>query len=54
MSHDVTIKRGGAKHGTLKVSKGSIVWVPKDYTHGYKMGWRKFAELMEDNGTKEG
>jgi len=69
MKHDVTftlperdlgkadvefrIKRDGSKHGTLKVSKGSVVWVPKDHSYGYKMGWAGFADLMEQHGTKE-
>jgi hypothetical protein len=69
MKHDVTftlperglgkadvefrIKRDGSKLGTLKVSKGSVVWVPKDYSYGYKMGWADFADLMEQHGKKE-
>ncbi len=48
------IKKDGSKFGTLKVSKGSVVWVPKDFTYGYKIGWVKFDEMMQEYGTKEG
>jgi hypothetical protein len=47
------IKRDGQKVGTLKVSKGSVVWVPKDNTYGYKMGWSQFDSIMQNNGTPE-
>ena len=48
------IKKNGSKFGTLKVSKGSVVWVLKDFTYGYKIGWVKFDEMMQEYGTKEG
>lgn len=48
------IKKDGSKFGTLKVSKGSVVWVPRDFTYGYNMGWGRFDELMQEYGTKEG
>lgn len=47
------VKRGGQKFGTLKVSKGSVVWVQKDNTYGYKLGWDKFHDLMLTNGKSE-
>jgi hypothetical protein len=47
------VKRDGQKVGTLKVSKGSLVWVPKDNTYGYKMGWSQFDSLMQKDGTPE-
>lgn len=39
--------------GKLKVSKGLIVWVPKNTTYGYKLNWTDFAILMEENGKHE-
>jgi hypothetical protein len=47
------VKKGGSKLGTLKVSKGTVVWVPKDHSYGYKVGWTDFDTLMKDHGTKE-
>jgi hypothetical protein len=48
------VKHDKSKLGTLKVSKGSVVWVPKDHTYGYKIAWKDFATLMKENGVKEG
>ena len=47
------VKRDGAAFGTLKVSNGSLVWVPKDAQYGYKMDWVKFAQLIAEKGQHE-
>ncbi|HPC61672.1 MAG TPA: hypothetical protein PKX23_13500 [Verrucomicrobiota bacterium] len=47
------VKYDGSVLGTLKVSKGTVVWVPKDHTYGYKIGWRDFDTLMRQHATKE-
>jgi hypothetical protein len=47
------VKRDGAALGTLKVSNGTVVWVPKDLTYGYKIGWVDFDMLMREKGTHE-
>jgi len=41
------IKQNGKVLGTLRVSKGSIVWLPKGTTYGHKIGWIKFDEFMK-------
>lgn len=46
------IKRDGAALGKLAVSKGSVVWFPKDHTYGYKIGWKEFDELLRGHGTR--
>ena len=46
------VKRDGAIFGTLTVSNGSVVWFPKKTTYGYKMGWKKFDELMQEHATR--
>ncbi len=46
------VKKGGVKVGTLAVSKGAIVWFPKNHTIGHKLSWARFDELMRENGTK--
>ncbi len=38
--------------GTLKISKGSIEWRPKNYTYGFHLSWEDFSDLMKDNGTQ--
>ena len=47
------VKRDGTAFGTLKVSNGSVVWVQRDATYGYKMTWKDFDKLMQDNGKHE-
>lgn len=37
--------------GTLKVSKGSVVWFPSNTTYGYKTRWGKFDEIMQKHAT---
>ncbi|HLG18096.1 MAG TPA: hypothetical protein VJH03_26880 [Blastocatellia bacterium] len=69
MAHDVTfsvperslgnadlefkVKKDGEAVGRLKVSKGSIVWVPKNMTYGFKLNWIQFDQLMQEHGTRE-
>ena len=50
---EFSVKRGGQKFGTLKVSKGSLVWVPRDNTYGFKVGWDQFDVFIKDHGTSE-
>jgi hypothetical protein len=47
------IKRDGKAFGTLKISNGTVVWVPKDASYGYKMNWVDLAELIKENGRHE-
>lgn len=47
------VKRNNEILGRLKVSNGSIVWVPKSATYGYKVDWVKFDQVMKDNGKHE-
>ena len=47
------IKKSGKLFGTLRVSKGSIVWLPKDTTYGHKISWKKFDEIMQSQSRSE-
>lgn len=47
------VKRDGQLFGTLYVSNGSLVWFPRNTSYGFKMGWKKFHKMMEQNATKE-
>lgn len=46
------VNKNGKKLGTLKISKGSLVWFPSGTTYGHKMGWTKFDQLMQDRATR--
>lgn len=48
-----SVKKDGKKIGTLKASKGSVVWVPVDHSYGHKIGWAELGELIETHGKKE-
>lgn len=41
----------GAKRGTLKISRGSVDWLPSPASkRGHRLTWTQFAKLMEDYG----
>jgi hypothetical protein len=46
------VRRNGSTLGTLEVSRGSVVWFPRDASYGRKVGWRAFDALMKDAGTR--
>ena len=39
----------GEKLGTLAVSKGSLVWFPANTIYGYRIGWKRFDRMMQEN-----
>jgi hypothetical protein len=47
------VSLGKSKLGTLKVSKGDVEWVPKDFTYGHKLKWKDFDIVMKEKGIKE-
>lgn len=47
------VKRNNTMFGRLKVSKGSIVWVPKGKGRGYKIRWGRFDETIKKVGKRE-
>ena len=49
---DFRVKKGGEMLGKLAVSKGSVVWFPKDHTIGYKLNWTAFDALMREHGAR--
>ena len=36
--------------GELQVSKGAVVWFPRDAKKGYKIDWFRFNNLMQEKG----
>jgi len=44
---DVNIN--GEKLGTLGVSKGSLVWYPKNNSYGHKVSWAEFDRIMQEH-----
>lgn len=40
------VKSRNAVLGTLKISKGTLVWFPSGAKTGHRMTWTRFDELM--------
>ena len=38
--------------GTLKVSRGGIVWRPRDYKYGYFLNWSKLDQVVEKDHSR--
>lgn len=49
---EFNVKKDGTKLGTLRVSKGSVVWFPLDTSRGYKMTWSEFDQAMKKRSTR--
>jgi hypothetical protein len=50
---EFVVKKNSQKFGTLKISKGKLVWTPKDNTYGKIIGWSELDEFMKENGRSE-
>jgi hypothetical protein len=49
---ELEVTSDGAMLGRLKISKGTIDWLPARNTVNYReMTWERFAEVMENEGT---
>ena len=38
--------------GALKISKGGLVWFPKNNSYGFKVGWKDLGNFMETAGVR--
>ena len=45
------VRQDGTALGTLRVSKGAVVWVPTNKTYGYKLSWSQFDQIVRQTGT---
>ena len=41
------VRADGDGLGTLKVSRGGVVWRPRNHKYGYYSTWEKFADTLE-------
>lgn len=46
------IRKGPNKFGTLRISKGALLWLPSYNKKGWKMSWSKFDEIMKNEGRR--
>ncbi len=47
---ELKVKRGGGVLGRLRISNGSLVWVPANKQYGFRLSWREFDKLARENG----
>lgn len=45
------VRDDGGIIGTLKISRGSLVWFPSDTSIGHRIGWTRFNKLIKENVT---
>jgi hypothetical protein len=46
------VSQEDGKLGTLAVSKGAVVWFPKDHSYGYKINWTDVDRIFSSQGTR--
>ena len=47
------VLRGGERFGTLNISKGRLVWIPKGQQKGYRISWKSFDSFAQEQGKKK-
>jgi hypothetical protein len=45
---EIPIRIDGELRGRLKISTGTIDWLPRSRRKAIKMSWSQFADLMEE------
>ena len=47
------VRKYGRTLGTLKISRGALVWIPRDSKrYEFRLGWTKFAKLASAEGRR--
>ena len=47
---EVRVRSNGKMMGRLRISKGSLVWLPKYHANGYKFSWEDFNDVAINHG----
>lgn len=47
------IKKNGKVLGTLRISKGALVWFTKDTSYGHKLSWTDLDTFMKEKPKTE-
>jgi len=48
----IDVHSDDAKLGELRISRGSIDWIPGKHHTTYRLSWERFDELMRAGGTR--
>jgi hypothetical protein len=46
---ELEVREDGDLLGRMRISKGTLDWIPAHKQRGHRLRWRRFAELMEQN-----
>lgn len=49
---EFAVRSDGKKLGTLKVSRGTVEWLPTNYQNGFHLTWEQFDRLMQKEGSR--
>ena len=49
---EFAISSDGSKIGTLKISRGTVEWLPANHKYGYHVSWEDFDKMMREKGTR--
>jgi len=46
----IEVESDGEKFGELRISRGSIDWVPRSHRRSFRLEWEQFDEIMRESG----
>jgi hypothetical protein len=47
-----SVRQDDDKFGELRISKGGLVWYPRNKVYGYKLTWKQLDRLAQDHGRR--
>jgi hypothetical protein len=47
---EVAVRSDGELLGRIRISRGSIDWIPAQKRSARRLSWTRFADLMEESG----
>ncbi len=47
-----SVRKNGNLFGRLKISKGTVVWLPTNKRKAFRLNWEQFARLAKEHGTR--
>jgi hypothetical protein len=48
----ISVMSGDAKLGELRISRGSVDWVPARHQGAYRLSWERFDLIMRESGRR--
>ena len=48
----IVVRSDGKKLGELRISRGSVDWLPHNHWTAFRLSWERFDELIRTHGRK--